>query len=106
VNFTKKCVWDIALPGPSSRKGRGREGKEGVGNSRIKGEKGEGREGREGVEREGKRMGGIRRGREGMGREGAEGEERIGKGNGGSTWIFVQGPRVLSYATDKCIEWD
>ena len=41
-----------------------------------------------------------KKGSEGKRREGAEGEDRVGKGEGkGSTWIFVQGPRVPSDAT-------
>jgi len=64
------------------------------------GEEREGRKGREGAgrNRKGKRRGGRVTGR----REGTEGGDRyVGKGES-STWIFIQGPRVPSYAT-ACI---
>jgi len=53
--------------------------------------KGGGGEGGEGVGGGGKGKGGIGRGREG------KGESR--RGREGSTWIFVHGPRVPSYAS-------
>ena len=43
--------------------------------------------------RDGYEKGGIGRGRDG------KGERRCGKWRECSTWIFVQGPRVPSYAT-------
>jgi len=48
---------------------------------------------REGVGRDGK-------GKEGKG-EGAQGGEGVEKEREESTWIFVQGPRILSYATGQ-----
>jgi len=39
--------------------------------------------------------------RNGKGRARAEWGDRVGKGEGGSTWIFVQGTRVPSYATAR-----
>jgi len=88
----KKCVWRPGSAGTSwgsysapldpLAEGDGR--KERVGNR--EGAEGERNEGREGV-------GGIERGR-----EGAE------EGRDGSTWIFVHGPRVPSYATARTMD--
>jgi len=59
-----------------------------------------GREGCEKEERDGKGKGEM--GREGKVRkDGAGGGEKVEKGKEGSTWIFVQGPRVPSHATGR-----
>jgi len=95
-----------APPGPLTvirgRRGRGsgRKGLE-IGRDR-KGREGKHVKGREEWEGEG-RGGKGRKGWEGggmvRGRERAEGGDRVQKGEGVSIWIFIQGPRVPSYAS-------